>query len=179
MPKVARPVHTDAWRIARAALAAGALILPLVAGSACGGDEAAAPTTSETSTENGEGFHARANAICEMAVAEAAQIPAPSTLSQMEHALEQVQPLNERWNDQFRALTPPPDLEDEFDDALVLLKQDEELLAQLLEAAAARDQQRVEEVLAKYEALTAKEDRLWLALGLETCTEIRFGEPSV
>jgi hypothetical protein len=114
-----------------------------------------------------------------MAVAEAAQIPAPSTLAQIEHALEQVQPLNERWNDQFRALTPPPDLEDEFDDALVLLQQDEELLAQLLEAAAARDQQRVEEVLAEYEALTAKEDRLWLALGLETCTEIRFGESSV
>jgi hypothetical protein len=162
---------------ARSKVAAALTSLLLLGGSACGGNDTAA--TGEAVTAAGETFRERANAICETAVAEAAQIPAPNTLAQLEHVVEQVQPLNERWNNEFRALSAPPDLEDEYDEALALLKQDEELLAQLGEAASARDQHRVDAVLAEYEALTAKEDQLWLRLGLETCTKIRLGGSSV
>ena len=116
--------------------------------------------------------------MCERGAEEAAQITAPNTLAQLEQVVELVAALNERLNEQTKALTPPPALEDEFRSLVSLLDDDERFLADLGEAAAARDQAAADEAVTRYEALGREEDRLWRLMGVPACTRIRLGQPS-
>ena len=154
------------------------LVVAALLGAACSGDEDVAATTGGgTSTE--ESFVAQANALCEEAAAEAAQIPAPNTLAQLEEVVAQVTPLNEEWNQRTEALPVPPGKEEEWHELLELLPQDEALLKDLGEAAAANDLAEVERVNARYLAVGRKEDALWRELGIPACTRIRLGQASV
>jgi hypothetical protein len=154
------------------------LVVAALLGGACSGDEDVAATTGGgTSTE--ESFVAQANALCEEAAAKAAQIAAPNTLAQLEEVVAQVTPLNEEWNERTEALPVPPGKEAEWRELLELLPQDEALLEDLGEAAAANDLAEVERVNARYLAVGRKEDALWRELGVPACTRIRLGQASV
>jgi hypothetical protein len=159
------------------------MVLPLLVaallGGACSGDEqdVAATTGGGTSTE--ESFVAQANALCAEAAAKAAQIPAPNTLAQLEEVVAQVAPLNEEWNQRTEALPVPPGKEEEWQELLELLPQDEALLEDLGDAAAANDLAEVQRVNADYPTIGRKEDALWRELGVPACTRIRLGQTSV
>lgn len=158
-------------RLPRAALVSAALLVSFAA--ACGGNDSSSAEAS---------FTTQANSLCERAADRAAQIPAPNTLADIEHVVEIIAPLNEQWNREFKALTPPPGGEEEFRKMVLLFEQDESLLAELGDAAADKDRPRVEDVLRRYDVVIQEEDRLWRLLGVPACTQIRLGtasEPSV
>lgn len=154
------------------------LVVAALLGAACSGDEDVAATTGGgTSTE--ESFVAQANALCEALADEAAQIPAPNTLAQLEEVVAEVTPLNEEGNRKIEALPVPAGKEEEWRELLELLPQDEALLQDLGEAAAANDLAEVQRVNDRYLAVGRKEDALWRELGVPACTRIRLGQPSV
>lgn len=159
--------------------AALTLLVAALLGTGCSGDEqdVAATTGGVTTTE--ESFIDRATALCEEAADRAAQIPAPNTLAQLEEVVAQVAPLNEEWNRQTEALPVPAGKEEEWRELLELLPQDEELLQDLGDAAAANDLAEVQRVNDRYMEIGRKEDALWRELGVPACTNIRLGQPSV
>jgi hypothetical protein len=117
-------------------------------------------------------------AICEKGAQEVAQIPAPSTLAQLEEVVQRVRPLNDRLNQQVKTLTPPSKLRDTFNSLISLFDDDERALVELGEAAAARDQARANEAVTTYESIGREEDRLLEELGVPACTKIRLGRDS-
>jgi hypothetical protein len=147
--------------------------------ASCSGDDQNVASTTGGGTTTAESFVARATALCEEAAARAAQIPSPNTLAQLEEVVAQVTPLNEEWNQRTEALPVPPGKEAEWRELLELLPQDEALLEDLGEAAAANDLAEVERVNARYLAVGRKEDALWRELGVPACTRIRLGQASV
>src|SRR5688500_7740870 len=164
---------TVVLRMALTLLVAGLL------GTGCSGDEqdVAATTSGRTTTE--ESFIAGATALCEEAAAQAAQIPVPNTLAQLEEVVAQVTPLNEEWNRRTEALPVPAGKEEEWRELLELLPQDEALLEDLGDAAAANDLAEVQRVNDRLMAIGRKEDAIWREVGVPACTRIRLGQPSV
>jgi hypothetical protein len=155
------------------------LLVGALLAAGCSGDEQDVAPTTAGGTTTEESFVARATALCEDAAAQAAQIPSPNTLAQLEEVVAQVAPLNEEWNRQTEALPVPAGKEEQWRELLELLPQDEALLEDLGEAAAANDLAEVRRVNERYEAIGREEDALWRELGVPACTRIRLGQPSV
>jgi hypothetical protein len=155
------------------------LLVAGLLGTGCSGDEqdVAATTSGGATTE--ESFIAGATALCEEAAAQAAQLPVPNTLAQLEEVVAQVAPLNEEWNRRTEALPVPAGKEEEWRELLELLPQDEALLEDLGDAAAANDLAEVQRVNDRYMAIGRQEDAIWRELGVPACTRIRLGQPSV
>jgi hypothetical protein len=157
------------------------LLVAGLLGTGCSGDEqdVAATTSGGTTTTTEESFIAGATALCEEAAAQAAQLPVPNTLAQLEEVVAQVAPLNEEWNRRTEALPVPAGKEEEWRELLELLPQDEALLEDLGDAAAANDLAEVQRVNDRYVAIGRQEDAIWRELGVPACTRIRLGQPSV
>jgi hypothetical protein len=158
---------------------AAPLTLVALLAAGCGGDEQDVAATTRASATTGVSFTAQATAICEELADAAAQIPAPNTLAQLQEVVAQAVPLNEKGNDQIEGLPAPASKEAEWRRLLTLLPQDEALLQELGDAAAANDLAEVERVATEYEEVGRKENALWRSLGVPACTKIRLGRAAV
>lgn len=126
----------------------------------------AAPTPDE-----GE-FLAAADAICADLNAEAGD-PPTETLPEIEVAARRSQDLVATGLRRLEELEPAPGLEVIFGQFVAAVSDQQEIVADLADAAAAGDVARVQAVALEVEAASERKNQIALAAGLEECGSIR------
>ena len=135
---------------------AGAAAL-LAAG--CGGDDRLSR----------EELASRADAICTKYEGELDQLAEPQSLADVERLAKEAKPVIEDGVDELDSLRPPEDLEDEWDRWISGQRESIEALDDLREAAAARDDDRIQQVVQEQQGKEQEADDLARELGLDEC----------
>jgi hypothetical protein len=135
------------------------LVAALTAG--CGGGDDGALSESE--------FREEANAVCEGTLREAEAIEAPASPEEIPDYVDRLVPLVRQGLERLRALQPPADLQEDYDQ---MLDETETALASaddLATAAQEGDPGKLQEALAAGDAANQASDRLATKLGLDEC----------
>jgi hypothetical protein len=141
----------------RLCIALGVTAAILVAG--CGGDDRLTR----------EEFVSEAEAICEEFDQRLEDVPEPESADDVERFADEARPVIEDGLAELRALQPPEELEEQWNE--LMDKNDEalEVLDDLSQAAASADEARLQEISEEASRQDAETDRMARAMGLENC----------
>jgi hypothetical protein len=141
----------------RLCIALGVTAATLVAG--CGGDDRLTR----------EEFVSEADAICEEFDQRLDDVPEPESADDVERFADEARPVIEDGLAELRALQPPEELEEQWNE--LMDKNDEalEVLDDLSQAAASADEARLQEISEEASRQDAETDRMARAIGLENC----------
>jgi hypothetical protein len=141
----------------RLCIALGVTAATLVAG--CGGDDRLTR----------EEFVSEADAICEEFDQRLDDVPEPESADDVERFADEARPVIEDGLAELRALQPPEELEEQWNE--LMDKNDEalEVLDDLSQAAASADEARLQEISEEASRQDAETDRMARAMGLENC----------
>jgi hypothetical protein len=141
----------------RLCIALGVTAAILVAG--CGGDDRLTR----------EEFVSEADAICEEFDQRLDDVPEPESADDVERFADEARPVIEDGLAELRALQPPEELEEQWNE--LMDKNDEalEVLDDLSQAAASADEARLQEISEEASRQDAETDRIARAIGLENC----------
>jgi len=151
--------------VAPAALAVLFLAACLGGGSNAGGT---------TETQAGDQFRRQADAVCRKYEDRLAALGRPKALEDLEGFVAKAVPLIEEGNDELHALTPPAELEADWDAAMEIEDDNLERLRDLQDAVRSDDLTELESITRALEANQAESERLAERLGLHDC-----GKPAV
>ena len=118
---------------------------------------------------------ARIDALCRRAASDSAALVRPATPHGMPAYLSRVARLNERYNDAFAALEPPPGREADAARILTLLRDDERLVARLVRAVRSRNAGALLATADRLAKVAARESRLLAQLGASACGSAALG----
>lgn len=138
-----------------------ALAAVTVAVSACGGDGGERLSEAD--------WIAQADAVCAEAQAELDALPEPTTPAELTELAEEAVTIAEEQLSRLRELRPPEAAEDDYTEMLDLTARQIELTGEIAEAAAARDQARVEELIEQGEEVDDEADALAAEYGFQVC----------
>ncbi len=110
-----------------------------------------------------------ADAICADYEAELEGLAEPESLADFERLVQDAKPIVETGVEELRALEPPEDLEEEYDEWISQNEENVESLDDLQAAVAERDEQRVQEVVQGLDQNEQEADELAAEIGLEEC----------
>ena len=113
---------------------------------------------------------AEADAICAKYEEQLASLGEPQSLEDIERIASEGKPIVEEGVDELRALEPPEDLEQQWNELLDLNDANVAFIDELREAAASGDEARVAEVAAEAARKDEETDQLARELGLEECS---------
>lgn len=145
----------------RALLLSLALLVGGVA-AACGGDDGGERLAREEFTQ-------QADAICEEANERVEALGQPSSPDELAAIAAQAVAIQEQALDALRELRPPEDIEERYEQALDLVRQQADLGRELVDAAEEGNQARVTELLAEIEPLNRQADEIAREIGLVDC----------
>jgi hypothetical protein len=144
-----------------------ALCVALIAALAgCGGGDDGNSGSQALSQED---FVSQANAACEQAQSDEATLPRPTDLAGFATYAEQLQPIAEEAISKLSALTPPSDLQAQFDQYLDDQRTAAAKLEDLKAAALAGDKQQAQAISDEIDALPDNSEAT--AMGLSVCAE--------
>jgi hypothetical protein len=115
----------------------------------------------------------RVDAVCAEANAEIRELGEPENAEELASLAEQAARINEEALDTWRALQAPPDVEELAARATEITQEEIDVLQEISSAAADRDQQRVERLLAEIEPLDEEAAEIAHAIGLQVCGQDR------
>jgi hypothetical protein len=142
----------------RLCIALGVTTATLVAG--CGGDDRLTR----------EEFVSEAEAICEEFDQRVEDVPDAESADDVERYVDEVRPVIEEGLDELRALQPPEELEEQWNELMDKNDEAVEVLDDFRQAAASADEARLQEISEEVSRQDAETDRLARAIGLENCT---------
>ena len=132
----------------------------LAVGTGCGGDG---------DRLSSEDLVSEADAICAEYEAELGALAEPESLADFERLVQDAKPIVESGIERLRALDPPEDLQDEFDEWLSRNEENVAAIEDLQEAVADRDEQRIQEIVRQIDENEQEADELATQIGLEDC----------
>ncbi|HZB86510.1 MAG TPA: hypothetical protein VE289_08115 [Gaiellaceae bacterium] len=132
----------------------------LAVGAGCGGDG---------DRLSSEELASEADAICADYEAELGALAEPESLGDFERLVQDAKPIVESGIERLRALNPPENLEDEFDEWLSRNEENVAAIEELQEAVADRDEQRIQEIVREIDENEQEADELATQIGLEDC----------
>lgn len=137
--------------------------LAVLALAGCGGGDDDALTERQLAS--------RADEICERYSREVLELGNPKVTDARDAAryFSATREFSVKQQDEMEKLTPPEDLQDEFDDLIAAFADTTRLLGDLGAASADRDQERIAELLQDAESLTDRVDAAADAIGAEDC----------
>ena len=145
----------------RALVAAFAALL--VAG--CGGE--AVPAQSEPLTR--AEWIARADAICAEANARIQALGEPENAQELASLAGEFADVNDEADNSLRLLAPPAEIQSQVERALELTERQIDILREISDAAADRNQESTERLVEELAPLEREADQIAAAIGLETC----------
>jgi len=146
-------------RLVVGSLLAGAAMLAAGCGGGGGGDRLSR-----------EELITQADAICAKYEEQLNALETPQSLEDIERLAEEGKPIVENGVNELKALEPPADLEEQWDELMEQNDANVALIDELSEAAASGDQARVQEVAAEAQRQDEETDRLAREIGLEECS---------
>ena len=132
----------------------------LAVGAGCGGDG---------DRLSREELVSEADGICAEYEAELGALAEPESLADFERLVQDAKPIVENGIENLRALDPPEDLEDEFDEWISRNEENVAAIEDLQEAVADRDEQRIQEIVRQIDENEQEADELAAEIGLEDC----------
>jgi hypothetical protein len=132
----------------------------LVVAAACGGDDDR--LSRDEVIEQGD-------AICADYEARIDAVGEPTNANDIERYVDEVKPIVEEGTNELDNLTPPEDLEDEYDEWIALTRRGVGSLDELKAAAAAGDEQRIQEIVQGLDDEEAEADRIAQGIGFQEC----------
>jgi hypothetical protein len=138
-----------------------ALAVVAVALAACGGDEGERLSEAD--------WIAQADSICAEAQDELDALPEPANAAELAEQAEAAVEIAERQLARLRDLRPPEAAEADFGSMLDLTERQIEITGEIAEAAAARDQAAVQELVAEGESVDDRADELAAGYGFDSC----------
>jgi hypothetical protein len=116
-----------------------------------------------------EEFVSEAEAICEEFDQRLEDVPDPESADDVERYVDEARPVIEDGLGELRALQPPEELEEQWDELMDRNDEALEVLDDLSEAAASADEARLQEISEEASRQDAETDRMARAIGLENC----------
>jgi hypothetical protein len=110
-----------------------------------------------------------ADAICADYEGELEGLAEPETLADFERLVQDAKPIVENGIESLRALDPPEDLDDEFEEWISRNEENVDAIEDLQEAVADRDEQRIQEIVRQVDENEQEADELAAEIGLEDC----------
>jgi hypothetical protein len=110
-----------------------------------------------------------ADAICADYEGELEGLAEPETLADFERLVQDAKPIVENGIESLRALDPPEDLDDEFEEWISRNEENVDAIEDLQEAVADRDEQRIQEIVRQIDENEQEADELAAEIGLEDC----------
>jgi hypothetical protein len=133
-------------------------VLVLLAG--CGGDDRL----------SSEEFVSEAEALCEEFDQRVNEVDEPQDADDVERYVNQVRPVVEEGLNDLRALQPPEEFEEQWDELMAANDAGLEALDDLAQAGANGDEARVQEIIEDASRRDGESDRIAQELGLQKCT---------
>jgi hypothetical protein len=118
-----------------------------------------------------EEFLSEADSICTEYDQRVDEIEEPQSIDDVERYADEAKPVIEDGMAELRALEPPDELEQQWDDYMASSEESVEYLDELREAGAAGDQARIQEIAQEVSEKNEEADRLARDIGLEDCTD--------
>jgi hypothetical protein len=134
----------------------------LLVAAACGGDDDR--LSREELIEQGD-------AICADYEARIDAVGEPTNADDIERYVDEVKPIVEEGTNELDNLTPPEDLEDEYDEWIALTRTGVGSLDELKAAAAEGDEQWIQEIVQGLDDDEAEADRIAQGIGFQECGE--------
>jgi hypothetical protein len=133
-------------------------VLVLLAG--CGGDDRL----------SSEEFVSEAEALCEEFDQRVNEVDEPQDADDVERYVNEVRPVVEEGLNDLRALQPPEEFEEQWDELMAANDAGLEALDDLAQAGANGDEARVQEIIEDASRRDEESDRIAQELGLQKCT---------
>jgi Tfp pilus assembly protein PilP len=133
-------------------------VLVLLAG--CGGDDRL----------SSEEFVSEAEALCEEFDQRVNEVDEPQDADDVERYVNEVRPVVEEGLNDLRALQPPEEFEEQWDELMAANDAGLEALDDLGQAGANGDEARVQEIIEDASRRDEESDRIAQELGLQKCT---------
>jgi hypothetical protein len=134
--------------------------------AACGGDDDSSGSGGGLTQEE---WVAAADAICAETTAGVDALPDPQSPEEIGEYFDELTAISQGSVDELRALGPPPELADRFDQALEVLEQQAQIVRDAAELAADGDFAGMEEALASIEPVAKEADEIAIEIGLTEC----------
>jgi hypothetical protein len=159
----------------RFAMVAGCVVVAAVVVAGCGGGSSSSTGASGASGASGaalskDEFVSQANAICKEANDKIASLKALASnqLSDVQATLKEELPVNQAAYDKFTALTPPQELQAQFDQLVATAKAQIALVQQLVNT---NDVNQANTIIAQGKTLGDKFDSTAQSMGLTECAK--------
>jgi hypothetical protein len=136
--------------------------------AACGGNGGGGGANGDARLSEEE-FLKRANAICQRYDEELDALGEPETAEALGEAINDAVPIIERGVAELRALRPPEESEQTFDQMVDAIASTIPVFRRLGDAVADQDQQTAQEALQEGQRIDRNSDRLATELGLDKC----------
>jgi hypothetical protein len=133
-------------------------VLVLLAG--CGSDDRL----------SSEDFVSEAEALCEEFDQRVNEVDEPQDADDVERYVNEVRPVVEEGLNDLRALQPPEEFEEQWDELMAANDAGLEALDDLAQAGASGDEARVQEIIEDASRRDEESDRIAQELGLQKCT---------
>jgi hypothetical protein len=114
-------------------------------------------------------FREQADAICARYEGELDELGTPSSLEDLQQFVAKAVPIIEEGNAELSELQPPAELEEPWNRALEINREQLAVVRDLRGAVEEGDQERVEELLQQGDEASAEDDELATQMGLEQC----------
>jgi hypothetical protein len=147
--------------------AAGCAALVLAACGGGGGGSAGETAEALTADQ----FRRQADAICRKYEDRLNELGSPSSMEELQDFVASALPLIEQGNDELHDLTPPDELQAEWNEAMKLQDQSVETMHDLKDAVQSNDLSALQTITKSLDANQAESERLAQKLGLHNCGE--------
>jgi hypothetical protein len=148
---------------ARVLAAAALAVVSIAAGCGGGGENGGGDLLTS------EEFVQQADGLCADANQQIGALSEPQNVQELATYAAEALSISEQTLDALGELSPPEDLQAQYDRALELLDEQNAIGRQIVDAAEEGDTARIEELSAQAEALEAETDQIAVDLGLQTC----------
>lgn len=118
-----------------------------------------------------EEFVSEADSICAEYDQRVEEIDDPQSLDDVERYADEAKPVIEDGMAELRALEPPDELQEQWDDYMASSEESLDYLDELREAAASGDEARIQEIAQEVSEKNEDADRLAQDIGLQDCTD--------
>jgi transcriptional regulator with GAF, ATPase, and Fis domain len=152
-------------------VAAAALAVLLLA--ACGGGGNSAGETAQALTA--DEFRRQADGICRRYEDKLNALDSPSSIEDLQDFVARAVPLIEQGNEELHGLTPPDELEADWDAAMKAQDENVETMHDLEDAVQNNDLSALQTITKSLDANQAESERLAQKLGLKDCGEPQTG----
>jgi Tfp pilus assembly protein PilP len=132
----------------------------LVLAAGCGGDDRLSR----------EEFVSEAEAICEDFDQRVNEVDEPQNADDIERYVNEVRPVVEDGLNELKGIQPPEEFEGQWNELVAMNDESLQALDDLAEAAANRDEDRLEEITEEASRRDEESDRIAQELGLQKCT---------